>query len=311
MTPLKQFPRIVFFGTPDFAVASLRAMVENGFNVVAVVTAPDKPAGRGMQLRPSAVKVYAEEQQIPLLQPEKLKDPQFLEALAALKADVQVVVAFRMLPQVVWSMPAHGTINVHGSLLPEYRGAAPINWAIMNGATQTGVTTFRLQHEIDMGNILMQQAVPIEADDDFGTMYTKLMEEGASLLLKTLDALIEGSLQEQEQKMEGTVPHAPKLFREHQMIQWQQPARSIHNQIRGLAPVPAAFTQLEGKQMKIFKSCFELTEHGADPGTWNSDGKHYLRFAAADGWLYALDVQYEGKKRMPITDFLRGFRLPV
>jgi len=296
-------------GTPDFAVASLKALVENGYPVLAVVTAPDKPAGRGMQLKASAVKEYALSQGLPVLQPEKLKSPEFLEQLRALNAGLQIVVAFRMLPEVVWNMPPMGTVNVHASLLPQYRGAAPINWAIINGETETGVTTFRLKHEIDTGNILLQEKVAILPEDNIGTVYEKLMEKGAGLLLKTVDGLADGTIAEVPQsELADEGKHAPKIFKEDCQIYWRNSAESIHNLVRGLSPVPAAYTFIGDKQVKIFSSRFEIAETGMTYGDIQTDGKTYLRFAAADGWLYALDVQYEGKKRMKVEDFLRGFR---
>lgn len=300
--------KIIFLGTPDFAVASLKALVDNGYNVVAVVTAPDKPAGRGMQLKMSAVKEYALSQNLTVLQPEKLKDPGFLTTLKAFQADLQIVVAFRMLPEVVWNMPPMGTLNVHGSLLPKYRGAAPINWAIINGETETGVTTFRLKHEIDTGDILLQDRTPILEEDNIGTVYEKLMHQGAALLLKTVDGLIDGSIEEIPQDTLEHPTHAPKIFKEHCMIDWNKSAQDIHNLIRGLSPVPTAFTTLEDKQLKIFSSKYELTAHNQPIGTVETDRKKYLRFATSDGWLYALDVQLQGKKRMPIDDFLRGYK---
>lgn len=297
-------------GTPDFAVASLSALVENGYNVVAVITAPDKPAGRGMQLKASAVKEYAVSKSLPVLQPDKLKNPDFLEELRSYKADLQIVVAFRMLPEVVWDMPSLGTVNVHASLLPQYRGAAPINWAIINGEKETGVTTFRLKHEIDTGNILLQEKVTILPEDNIGTVYEKLMNKGAGLLLKTVDGLVNNTITEQPQPESASeLRHAPKIFKEDCQINWNKTAEEVHNLVRGLAPYPAAFTFIEGKQLKIFGSSVEKNETPADPGTVETDGKSYLRFAAADGWVNCLDVQYEGKKRMAITDFLRGFRM--
>ncbi len=302
------FPRIIFMGTPDFAVASLKALVENGYNVVAVVTAPDKLAGRGMQLKASAVKEYAVQQGLTVLQPEKLKAPAFLDELRSYQADMQIVVAFRMLPEVVWNMPPMGTVNVHASLLPQYRGAAPINWAIINGEKETGVTTFRLKHEIDTGNILLQQKINILPEDNVGTVYEKLMNEGAQLLLKTVDGLVNDSIREQPQQQAEGLKHAPKIFKEDCQIDWHKQAEAIHNLVRGLSPYPAAFTQLEGKQLKIYTTSFEQSSHNVAPGTYDTDGKSFLRFAAQDGWVYCKEVQYEGKKRMPIEDFLRGFR---
>lgn len=301
--------RIVFFGTPDFAVASLNALVEAGAKVVAVVTAPDKPAGRGMQLQQSAVKQYAMPHELPVLQPEKLKNPEFLSELAALKPDLQVVVAFRMLPEAVWNMPPMGTINVHASLLPQYRGAAPINWAIINGEKETGVSTFKLQHAIDTGNILLQQPIAIDATDDAGTVHDKSMNAGAALLVKTVKGLADGTLQEMPQPANASeLKHAPKIFKEDTRIDWHKPVESIHNRVRGLSPYPSAFTVLEGKTLKIYKAHSIQEQHGKDTGSYDTDGKTYLRFAASDGWLYIDELQQEGKKRMDVTAFLRGFR---
>lgn len=301
--------RIVFFGTPDFAVASLRALKEAGANIVAVVTAPDKPAGRGRQLQESAVKQYAISAGLPVLQPEKMKNPEFLAELKELNADLQIVVAFRMMPEVVWNMPPMGTVNVHGSLLPQYRGAAPINRAIMNGDTQTGVTTFRLKHEIDTGDILLQRALPIGPEDNMGTMYEKLMQAGAELLVETVQGLAAGTLTERPQDTTiSELKHAPKIFREDMVIDWHKTSQAIHNQVRGLSPYPAAATELAGKNLKVYKSHYELADTGIPPGTWQTDGSAFLRFAASDGWVYIDDLQQEGKKRMEIKEFLRGFR---
>lgn len=296
-------------GTPDFAVASLQALVENGYNVVAVVTAPDKPAGRGMQLKASAVKEYAAGQSIPVLQPDKLKNENFLDELRSYKADLQIVVAFRMLPEVVWNMPEMGTVNVHASLLPQYRGAAPINWAIINGEKETGVTTFRLKHEIDTGNILLQEKITILPEDNIGTVYDKLMREGAALLIKTVDGLVSNTITEQQQpESDAALKHAPKIFKEDGQINWSKSAEEVHNLIRGLSPYPAAYTSIDGKQLKIFTSSFEKVNTGYPEGHYETDGKSFLKFAATDGWVNCLEVQYEGKKRMPVADFLRGFR---
>lgn len=302
--------RIIFLGTPEFAVASLQALIEAGANVVAVVTMPDKPAGRGKHLQQSAVKQYALSQNLPVLQPEKLKNPDFLAELASYKADLQVVVAFRMLPVAVWDMPPMGTINVHGSLLPQYRGAAPINWAVINGEVETGVTTFKLQHEIDTGDILLQEKVQILPEDNVGTLYDKLMLAGAELLVTTVKGLAAGTLEEIPQKdvAEGELKIAPKLFKEHTRIDWSQPIIAIHNLIRGMSPYPVALTVLQDKVFKIYQSHIEESIHGKAPGSYDTDGKTYLRFAAADGWVYADEVQQEGKKRMDIVSFLRGFR---
>ena len=301
--------RIVFFGTPDFAVASLNALVEAGANVVGVVTAPDKPAGRGMQLQSSAVKQYAVAKGLVVLQPEKMKAPEFLESLKDLNADLQVVVAFRMMPVVVWDMSPMGTINVHGSLLPKYRGAAPINWTIINGETESGVTTFKLKHEIDTGDILLQQSVPITPTDNAGTMHDKLMAAGAELLVITIKELATGTLQERPQsELPATIVHAPKIFKEHLLIDWNKPVVEISNFIRGMSPYPTAYTMLGTKTMKIYAAHYEQSVHQVAQGTMQTDNATYMRFAAKDGWLYADELQLEGKKRMNVTDFLRGFR---
>ena len=297
-------------GTPDFAVASLKALVEAGANVVAVVTTPDKPAGRGMQLQASAVKEYALMQGLPVLQPHKLKDPNFLEELSSYRADLQVVVAFRMLPVLVWDMPPMGTINVHASLLPQYRGAAPINWAIINGETETGVTTFKLQHEIDTGDILLQSKVAITPEDNIGTLYEKLMQEGAILLIETVKRLSAGTITEVPQALveASELKQAPKIFKEDTRIHWQKGVATIHNLIRGLSPHPAAYTMLGDKVVKIYKSHYEHSIHKQTPGVYETDGKTFLRLAATDGWLYIDELQQEGKKRMDTVAFLRGFR---
>lgn len=301
--------RIVFMGTPDFAVASLDALVQANFDVVAVVTAPDRPAGRGQKLNESAVKKYAVEKHIPVLQPEKLKNPEFLETLASYKADLQVVVAFRMLPEVVWNMPPKGTINLHGSLLPQYRGAAPINHAIINGEKESGVTTFFLTHEIDTGNIILSDSVPIADDETAGELHDNLMHTGANLLVKTLKAIEAGEVSEQPQPQSGDLKHAPKIFKDDCKIDWNNQAQAIYNLIRGLSPYPTAFTFLNDKTLKIFKAELEDKEPGIVAGGFLTDGKTYLKFAAKDGFIKLLDIQYEGKKRMLIEDFLRGMRL--
>ncbi len=303
-----QRPRIVFLGTPDFAAASLRALVENHFHIVAVVTAPDKPAGRGMQMKASAVKTYALSQNLPVLQPERLKSKAFIRELTSYRADLQVVVAFRMLPEMVWSMPPLGTLNVHASLLPQYRGAAPINWAIINGETETGVTTFRLKQEIDTGDILLQQKVAVLPEDNAGSLYLKLMDQGAELLIKTIQGLIDEAISEQPQQAHSRLKPAPKIFKEDTRINWNRPVIELHNFIRGLSPSPTAFTMISGKQLKIFHATFEIAETNQEPGAYQTDRKTYLRFAAADGWLYCRELQYEGKRKMPVADFLRGFR---
>lgn len=302
--------RIVFMGTPDFAVASLDILVENGFNIVGVVTAPDKPAGRGLQLQESAVKKYAVSKGLPVLQPEKLKNPEFIAQLSALQADLQVVVAFRMLPEMVWNMPPEGTINVHASLLPNYRGAAPINWAIINGEKASGVTTFKLQHEIDTGDILFSDKVAIREDETAGELHDELMYTGARLLLKTVQAIAAGNVQETPQAdiAAADVKHAPKIFKETCQINWQEPLDKIYNLVRGLSPYPAAWTTLQDKSIKIYKAHKEHGQPSVAPGEFDTDQKTYVRIAATDGYLYLDEVQLEGKKRMDIAAFLRGYR---
>ena len=305
--------RIVFMGTPEFAVPSLDRLFKAGYDIVGVITAPDKPAGRGMKLTESAVKKYALEKNLRILQPEKLKAPEFIEELRSLKADVQVVVAFRMLPEVVWNMPPLGTINLHGSLLPQYRGAAPINWAIINGEKETGVTTFKLQHEIDTGNILLQEKIKIEDDETAGSLHDKMMEIGADLLLKTINELEKGTLKEVPQNSPLTIDyspakHAPKIFTETCEIDWNKNVEEIYNLIRGLSPYPAAFTHLNGKKLKIFSAEKEMTKPGEKPGSYITDHKTFLKFAATDGFISLKEIQLEGKKRMGIEDFLRGWR---
>ena len=304
--------RIVFMGTPDFAVASLAALVDAGCNIVGVVTAPDKPAGRGMKLTVSAVKKYAVEKGLEILQPEKLKNPAFIEQLQGLKADLQVVVAFRMLPEIVWNMPAKGTINLHGSLLPKYRGAAPIHWAVINGEIETGVTTFKLQHAIDTGDILLQKSFAIGPDETTGDVHDRMKEIGAAVLVETVKGIAEDRLAETKQSVfenESELKHAPKLFTEICQINWNQPVDTIHNFIRGLSPFPGALSKLDHKILKVYLSKKEYKLMQETPGTVLSDGKNYLKIAATDGFIHLLDLQLEGKKRMLIEDFLRGYRV--
>jgi methionyl-tRNA formyltransferase len=301
--------RIVFMGTPDFAVASLDALVKAGHDVAGVVTAADKPAGRGQKIQESAVKKYAVENGLVVLQPLKLKDPLFLEELAALKAKVQVVVAFRMLPEVVWNMPPKGTINLHASLLPDYRGAAPINHAIINGETVTGVTTFFLKHEIDTGDVIFSDQVTIGPEESAGELHDKLMETGARLLVKTINAIEQNNYKEVPQQLHEDQKHAPKIFKEFCEINWDQPLQKVHNLIRGLSPYPTAFTKLQGKNLKVFRAEMENENPDEKPGDFKTDGKTYLKFATPDGYLKLTDIQYEGKKRMQIDEFLRGMRL--
>ncbi len=304
--------RIVFLGTPEFAVGSLEALVAAGCNIVGVVTAPDKPAGRGMKMSESAVKKFAVAKGLKVLQPSRLRDEAFLEELRGLKAHLQVVVAFRMLPEAVWSMPPMGTINVHGSLLPAYRGAAPINWAIINGEEETGVTTFKLKHEIDTGDILLQKKIIIEPSDDAGSLHDKMKVAGAELLVQTIEGLAGGELKEQQQNAmtAGKVwPHAPKIFTDTCSINWEQPVKDIHNLIRGLSPYPGAFTYLNDKKLKIYKAVPEQADHGKETGKVVSDGKQTLKFTAPDGYISITELQLEGKKRMETADFLRGYRV--
>jgi len=301
--------KIVFMGTPEFAVASLNALFEAGYDIVGVVTAADKPAGRGQKLQESAVKTYAVSKGLNVLQPLKLKDPDFIEELRALQADLQVVVAFRMLPEIVWDMPAKGTINLHASLLPDYRGAAPINHAIINGETESGATTFFLKHEIDTGDTIFSVRVTIADDDTAGDLHDHLMEAGAGLLLKTVNAIANGQYKEQPQISSEQLKHAPKIFKEFCKIDWNQPVKTIYNLIRGLSPYPTAFTSLNDKTIKIFKAEYEETEPEVSPGNYLTDGKTYLKFAAPNGFIHLIDVQYEGKKRMTVAEFLRGVRL--
>jgi methionyl-tRNA formyltransferase len=301
--------RIVFMGTPDFAVESLKALLHAGYNVVGVVTAPDKPAGRGQKLSESAVKQYAQEQGLPILQPLKLKDPEFIAQLSALKPDLQVVVAFRMLPEMVWNLPPQGTVNVHGSLLPKYRGAAPINWAILNGDKETGVSTFKLQHEIDTGDILLQEKMPIGPNETAGELHDRMKVLGAQLLVKTLQELANGTLKASPQQLNADTKHAPKLFKADCEINWNNTAEQIHNQIRGLSPYPTAYTILGDKTLKIFSAEIEPGKPKIPLGTFSTDHKNYLKFAATNGYLLLKEVQLEGKKKMGINEFLRGVRL--
>jgi methionyl-tRNA formyltransferase len=303
-------------GTPEFAVSSLDAIFHSEHEVVGVVTVPDKPAGRGQKLQQSAVKQYAVEKNIPVLQPEKLRSEDFLLDLHALNADLFVVVAFRMLPEVVWQMPPKGTFNLHGSLLPRYRGAAPINWAVINGDSKTGVTTFFLKHEIDTGNIIYQEEVAITAEDNAGSIHDKLMVVGAKLVVKTLDAISQGAVpivSQEELIAKGYEPlHAPKIFKEDCKVDWSKDVTSIHNLVRGLSPYPAAWSELvksdELLSMKIFKTEKEVTEHDYTVGTLLTDARSFLKVACVDGFLSILELQLAGKKRMPIRDFLLGFK---
>jgi len=299
-------------GTPQFAVTSLDALITAGCDVVAVVTAPDKPAGRGQKLSISAVKQYAIANGIKVLQPEKLKNPEFLEELSILHADLQVVVAFRMLPEVVWAMPPKGTINLHASLLPQYRGAAPINWVIINGELESGVTTFFLKQEIDTGDILFTEKVTLTGHETAGELHDRLMHKGAGLLVKTVKGVQSGRYNEhpQSQLMDGVeLKQAPKIFKEDCLIDWNLPAENIYNKIRGLSPLPTAYTLLNEKILKIFRAEYDLTQPAIQPGTFLTDNKTYLKFAAKDGFISLKEVQLEGKKSMGVGEFLRGNKL--
>ena len=336
MTKSKSALKIVFMGTPEFAVASLEALVKAKFHIVGVVTAPDKPAGRGLKLQESPVKKFAVRRKLKVLQPEKLKNPEFLDELRSLNADLQAVVAFRMLPELVWNMPPMGTINLHASLLPQYRGAAPINWAVINGESEAGVTTFKLKHEIDTGNILLQEKMPISENETAGELHDRMKEIGAQLLVRTIQGLEEGTLEEISQEniqfsiLNSQLPtadashsppdsyretidhsqlkHAPKIFPETCRISWSKTVDEIHNLIRGLSPYPGAYTELGDKMIKIFRSSKEPAVPTSKIGRWESDGKTWLKFAAKDGYIHFKEVQLEGKKRMMIEDFLRGYR---
>jgi methionyl-tRNA formyltransferase len=304
--------RIIFMGTPDFAVPTLQKLVENQYPVVAVITAPDKPAGRGLKLSPSPVKEYAVSQNIPVLQPTNLKAETFLEELRSYNANLQIIVAFRMLPETVWSMPEIGTFNIHASLLPQYRGAAPINWALMNGEKETGVTSFFLRHQIDTGDILLQDKIAIAEEDDFGSLYEKLRNLGADLALRTVQAIQQGEVQPQPQLQTGTLKEAPKLFKETCEINWEQPAEQIKNFIRGLSPYPGAWTKVNDKILKIYRA--EVVpgpvspSSQQEPGTFNTDNKTFLHFFTGQGILNIQDLQLEGKKRMIIGELLRGYK---
>lgn len=307
--------RIVFMGTPEFAATSLRCLVAEGYNIVAVVTTPDKPAGRGQKMHESDVKIVAKELGLPLLQPEKLRDEAFLSALRALQPDLGIVIAFRMLPEVVWAMPKLGTFNLHASLLPEYRGAAPINWAIINGDTKTGVTTFLLNHEIDKGAIIGQREVDILPEDNIGTLYDRLMYVGAGLVLTTVEDLAAGNVTPVEQMHidEATLRPAPKIFKEDGRIDWSRRAEDIHNLVRGLSPYPAAWSPIfkcgeECGSVKIFATHVEPCEMNVAPGTVYTDGRAELRVAAADGWVYIDELQLAGKRRMTTRELLLGWR---
>ncbi len=307
--------RIIFMGTPEFAVPSLDKLLQTGYNIVGVITAPDKPAGRGLNLQQSAIKKFAVERGLKILQPEKLKAPEFLEELKRLNTDLQVVVAFRMLPEVVWDMPPMGTINLHASMLPQYRGAAPINWAIINGEKETGATTFKLQHAIDTGNILLQEKIKIDEEETAGELHDRMKETGAVLLLKTVNGLTDGSLTEVPQTNLATgngqratyLRHAPKLSTETSKINWNKNVDEVYNLIRGLSPHPAGFTFLNNKTLKIYKAKKEIIKPSIAPGNFDTDKKTFLKFVCTNGYINITELQLEGKKRMSVTEFLRGY----
>ena len=316
----KEDLRIVYMGTPDFAVESLRQLVEGGYNVVGVITMPDKPMGRhGSVLQPSPVKQYAMEKGLRVLQPVNLKDEAFVEELRSLQADLQIVVAFRMLPEVVWNMPPMGTFNLHASLLPQYRGAAPINWAIINGDTETGITTFFLQHEIDTGEVIQQVRVPIADEDNVEVIHDKLMNLGGRLVTETVDAILAGNVKHVPQEelinlSQEELRPAPKIFKDTCRIDWTKGVKGVYDFVRGLSPYPAAWTELvnadgSSQVLKIFQTEKNFFSHEDKIGTVSTDGKSYLRVALSDGYLNILSLQLAGKKRMPIADFLRGFKV--
>jgi methionyl-tRNA formyltransferase len=302
--------RIIFMGTPEFAVPSLKILVENNYQVVAVITAPDKPQGRGQKITGSPVKQYALKHNIPVLQPTNLKSQEFLNELKSFNATLQVVVAFRMLPEAVWAMPVIGTFNLHASLLPQYRGAAPINWAIINGEKETGATTFFLKHEIDTGSIVYQEKEIINENDTAGTLYERLMKKGAQLVLKTVRAIESGNYPSLPQEENLTIKHAPKIFKETCEINWDQPARQVRNFVRGLSPYPSAWTILAAKNYKIFEvsiSDYQRTE--GYPGFIHTDNKNYLYIKTSDGWISIEELQPEGKRKMNIKEFFRGNKI--
>ena len=316
----KEDLRIVYMGTPDFAVESLRQLVEGGYNVVGVITMPDKPMGRhGSVLQPSPVKQYAMEKGLRVLQPVNLKDEAFVEELRSLQADLQIVVAFRMLPEVVWNMPPMGTFNLHASLLPQYRGAAPINWAIINGDTETGITTFFLQHEIDTGEVIQQVRVPIADEDNVEVIHDKLMNLGGRLVTETVDAILAGNVKPVPQEelinlSQEELRPAPKIFKDTCRIDWTKGVKGVYDFVRGLSPYPAAWTELvnadgSSQVLKIFQTEKNFFSHEEKIGTVSTDGKSYLRVALSDGYLNILSLQLAGKKRMPVADFLRGFKV--
>ena len=300
-------PRIVFMGTPDFATESLKRLVENNYNIVGVVTAPDRPAGRGQKIKFSSVKEYAVSQNLQVLQTEKLKNPQFIDELKNLEADLFVVVAFRMLPEIVWRLPAKGTFNLHGSLLPRYRGAAPINWAVINGDKETGVTTFFIEKDIDTGNIIFQEKLSISDKDTAGNIHNKLMHIGSELVCKTIDA-IESNKAPNSPQLNETATHAPKIFKADCKVNWDENSVDIHNKIRGLSPYPTAWTSIDkDKTLKLFSSSYENANHNETIGKILISNNKEMKVAAKDGFVHIHELQLSGKKRMKTEDFLRGY----
>ena len=318
MMKKKEDLRIVYMGTPEFAVESLKRLVEGGYNVVGVITMPDKPVGRHQdKLQPSAVKQYAVEHGLRVLQPERLKDPAFVDELRSLRADLQIVVAFRMLPEVVWAMPPLGTFNLHASLLPQYRGAAPINWAVINGETETGITTFFLKHEIDTGEVIQQVRVPIADTDDVGMVHDRLMLLGGRLVTETVDAILDGTVKpipQEQMQTDAPLRPAPKIFKETCRIDWSRPVKQVYDFIRGLSPHPTAWTELhqEGQEtvvLKVYEAEKLPQMHNLPVGTVQTDGKTYLRVAVSDGFVGIRSLQLPGKKRLRVDELLRGYHL--
>jgi methionyl-tRNA formyltransferase len=300
--------RIVFMGNPDFAVASLQKIHEAGYDIVAVVTGPDKPAGRGLKVHYSPVKEYALKHNLPVLQPEKLTDPEFIETLKTLAPDLGVVIAFRMLPEAVWTLPRIGTVNLHASLLPKYRGAAPINWAIINGEKETGLTTFFLKHEIDTGNIIFNEKISIGDDENAGSLHDRMKEAGAALMLQTVKAIEDNSYPETPQPEFSELKYAPKIFKPDCILDFSKDVNEVHNKIRGLSPYPTAYTFIDNKVFKIYSATKEIVKHDLAPGTFIKES-NTLKVAVDNGFIHLLEVQMEGKKRMNIEAFLNGYDL--
>jgi methionyl-tRNA formyltransferase len=301
--------KIVFYGTPEFAVPSLQILVENGWQVAGVVTAPDKPQGRGRKVNYSPIKEYALQAGLRILQPTNLKSAEFQNELQEINPDLQIIVAFRMLPESVWSCPKMGTFNLHASLLPAYRGAAPINWAIINGEKQTGLTTFFLQHEIDTGEVIYQEVEPISEDDDAGSLYERLMHKGGTLVLKTVEAIAEDRVESKPQVYTENLPKAPKIFKETCEIDWTKSAEEIYNFIRGLSPYPTAWTRVKDVIYKIYKASFEAVNQRNPPAYIETDNKSYIKIACKDGWVILEEIQMEGRKKMNVKEFLNGYNL--